>query len=135
MRQQHNSSSVLVHVMYHVLHKSKVCFALWSKLTIFVKTGVFHETQIARPLCRIRRIGNLYTELHVSKVIMLQGITVVDVKVTVGNATENHVHSGKVVGGGSKLLTIVVTHICIVFEAQQKRAGATSGIGCVLDIR
>ena len=40
---------------------------------------------------------------------MLQGITVVDVKVTVGNATENHVHSGKVVGGGSKLLTIVVT--------------------------
>ena len=84
---------------------------------------------------QIRRIGNLYTELHVSKVIMLQGITVVDVKVTVGNATENHVHSGKVVGGGSKLLTIVVTHICIVFEAQQKRAGATSGIGCVLDIR
>ena len=135
MRQQHNSSSVFVHVMYHVLHKSKVCFALRGKLTIFVKTGVFHETQIARPLCRIRRIGNLNTELHVTEVVMFQSVTVVDIEIAVRNATKDHIHSGKVVGGGSKLLTIVVAHICIVFETQQKRAGATSGIGCVLDIR
>ena len=135
MRQQHNSSSVLVHVMYHVLHKSKVSLALRGKLAVFVEPGIFHEAQIARPLCRIRRIGNLNTELHVTEVVMLQSVTVVDIEIAVRNATENHVHSGKVVGGGSKLLTIVVTHICIVFEAQQKRARATSGIGCVLDIR
>jgi len=66
---------------------------------------------------------------------MLQSVTVVDIEIAVRNATKDHIHSGKVIGGGSKLLTIVVTHICIVFEAQQKRARATSGIGCVLDIR
>lgn len=38
---------------------------------ILIETLVLHEVHIGRPVCRIRRIGNLNTELHVSEVVML----------------------------------------------------------------
>ena len=41
---------------------------------------------------------SLNTEFHVTKVVMLQGVSVVDIEIPVRNATENHVHSGEVVG-------------------------------------
>ena len=74
VRQQHNSSSVLIHVMHHVLNKSEVSLALRGKLAVLIKTWVFHKAQIARPLSRIRGICNLNTEFHVTKVVMLQGV-------------------------------------------------------------
>ena len=48
---------------------------------------------------------------------MLQGVTVVDIEIAIGNTTQNHVHSGKIIGSRGKLLTIVVAYISIVFEA------------------
>ena len=71
MRQENNSSSVLIHVVNHVLNKGKVSLALRSKFAILIETLVLHEVHIGRPVCRIRRIGNLNTELHVSEAVML----------------------------------------------------------------
>ena len=134
VRQQDNSSSVFVHVVNHVLHKSKVSLALRRKFAVFIETLVLHEVHISRPICRIRRICNLNTELHVSEVVMFKRIAIVDIEVTVRDATKDHVHSGKVIGGRGQFLTVVVTHICIVLETKQQRAGAASRIGCVLNI-
>ena len=97
MRQKNDGSSVLIHVVNHVLNKGKVSLALRSKFAILIETLVLHEVHIGRPVCRIRRIGNLNTELHVPEVVMLQGITVIDVKVAIRDSAQNHVHSGEVI--------------------------------------
>ena len=117
VRQENNSASILIHVVYHVLHKGKVSFALRRKFAVFVETLVLHEVHIGRPVCRIRRIGNLNTELHVPEVVMLQGITVIDVKVAIRDSAQNHVHSGEVISRGGQFLSVIVSHVGIVLEA------------------
>src|SRR5699024_669460 len=123
MREKNNSSSVFIHVVDHVLHKGKVRLALRSKLAILVESSVFHELHIGRPIRGVRRIGNLNTELLVAKIIMLQGVSVVDIEVAVRNATQDHVHSGEIVCSRGQLLPIVVSYIRVVFQAKQQRAG------------
>jgi len=107
-------------VVNHVLNKGKVSLALRSEFSVLVESLVLHEVHIGRPVCRIRWIGNLNTELHVSEVVMLQGITVVDVKVAIRDSAQNHVHSGEVISRGGQFLSIVVSHVGIVLEAQQQ---------------
>ena len=73
-------------------------------------------------------------ETHIAKVVMLQSIAVVDVKIAIGNPTQNHIHPGEVVSSGGQFLPIVVTHIRIVFQPQQQRSGAAGWVGGVLYI-
>ena len=66
---------------------------------------------------------------------MFQGVSVVDIEVAVRNAAQDHIHSGEIVCSRGQLLPIVVSDIRVVFQAQQKRAGTASRVGCILHIR
>ena len=129
-----DGTAILVHVIYHVLHEGKVGLAFRRKFSVFIEPLVFHKVRISGPIRRIRRIGNLNSELHVTEIVMLKRIAVVDVEIAIRNATQDHVHSGEVVGSGGQFLSIVVSHIRVILEAQQQRAGTTSRIGSILYI-
>ena len=121
-------------MMNHMLHKRKVSLALRCQLTILVKTLVFHKLHICRPVCRIRRICNLYTELGISKVIVLQGVTIIDIETTIRNATKNHVHTCQVIGRGGEFLTVVVIDISIFLQTEKQGSRTTGRVSCSLHV-
>ena len=134
MREKNYCTSVLVHMVYHVLYKSKVCFALRCKFSIFIETFIFQKMCIGRPFCRIRGIRHLNTELHISKAVMFQGVTIVYIEITVRNTTQYHVHTSKVICCRCQFLTIIISYVCIFFQSQQKRARTAGWVGSGFDI-
>ena len=84
---------------------------------------------------RIGRIGDLNAKLAIAEQVVFERIAVADVKVLVANAAQDHVHAGEVVSRRGKFLSVVIAHVRILLEAQQKRTRTASRICSVLHVR
>ena len=93
--QQYSYTTVrIIHVVNHMFYKGKVSLSLRCKLSSSAVSWVIFKLLISRPLQAIRWIADLYSQLQIITVlVILQGITFVDVKILPVYTMHNHIHS------------------------------------------
>ena len=112
----------------HVENESIVGFRFWSKYTGFAKAVVTQEFGSSTPIGRKRRIGHHSVELRITKGISFQRVTVLDVKVVIFYAVQQHIHTSQVECGGILFLSIDTVRFTITSSTKQQRPRTTCGV-------
>ena len=108
--QQHGGAAIFLHVVDHVLEKGKILVGFGRQPSRVGETGVRQVGRIRAPLLRVRGIGHLHRKFQLVKMVSGNGVTVVKGKLTAGDAVDDHVHAGQVVGGAVFFLAVEMSH-------------------------